>query len=123
MVWYPTVDIIVNANKVAVRKDKHPHKLIRSVESIQSLIDSIKESESMDLTYQAARFMKELVYLHAFDGGNHRTAYSITILFLTQNEMQVRTVSPSIAYAFAKMIGTKSIGEVQAWILGNMIVL
>ena len=66
MSWYPTVDDIIKANKRSVRDGKHSHKLLRSVEAIESLIDSIKESTSMGLTYQAARVMKEIVTLYAF---------------------------------------------------------
>jgi prophage maintenance system killer protein len=122
MVLYPTVDDIIKANKRAVRKDKHSHKLLRSVAAIQSLIDSIKNSASMGLTYQAARFMKEIVTpLHAFDGGNHRTAYSIANLFLIENGMSVRFVPETVSYAFAKAIGSKDVREVQEWIEQYMV--
>ena len=97
-----------------MREDKHRYKLLRSNAAIQSLIDSIKNSVSMGLTYQAARFMKEIVTpLHAFDGGNHRTAYSIANLFLIENGILVRFVPETLSYAFAKAIGSKDIREVQ----------
>lgn len=121
MVWYPSVADIVSANKKAVSKDKHRHKLLRSTEAIQGLVDRIKLSEQMGLTFQAARFMKELVLLHAFDGGNHRTAYSITNLFLIENGITVSTVPSSISYPFVKAIAGRNIGEVQAWIIKNMV--
>jgi len=69
MVWYPSVEDVIKANKTVVRNEKHPHRLRRSVEAIQSLINSIKKSESMGLTYQAGRFMKELTILHALTEG------------------------------------------------------
>lgn len=121
MSWYPTADDIVKANKRVMRKDKHPHKLLQSIQAIQSLIDGIEESASMGLTYQAARFMKEIVTLHAFDGGNHRTAYSIANLFLMENGISVRFVSEALSYAFAKSLGAKSPREVQEWIERYMV--
>jgi len=121
MVWYPTVEDIIKANKRAVRDDRLPHKLRRSPDAIQSLISTIKESASMGLTYQAARFMKEIVTLHAFDGGNHRTAYSIANLFLIQNGVTVRFVSSNVSYDFAKSIGARNLGDVQEWIEQNMV--
>ncbi|MGA8904451.1 MAG: Fic family protein [Candidatus Bathyarchaeia archaeon] len=123
MVWYPSVEVVIKANKRAVRNDKHRHKLRRSTKAISSLIDSIRESESMGLAYQSARFMKELVHLHAFDGGNHRTAYSIAALFLIKNGIDLRTVPSSISYPFAKAIDAKNTAEVEAWILENMLEL
>ena len=121
MVWYPTIEDVIKANKRAVRKDRHLHKVIRSTKAIQSLIDSIKESELMGLTYQAARLMRELVLLHAFDGGNHRTAYSMANLFLIENGIRVRTVPSLISYPFTKGIASKNVVEIEAWILENMI--
>ncbi len=121
MVWYPTAEDVVKANMRAVRDDKHPHKLLRSVRAIQSLIVSIRGSESMGLTYQAARFMKEFVYLHAFDGGNHRTAYTVATLFLIENEIVVRSVPATVSYSFVKQISKKSLKEVQEWIQEHMV--
>jgi prophage maintenance system killer protein len=121
MIWYPTVEDVIKANKRAMHKDKHPHKLLRSTDAIQALIDSIKGSVSMGLTHQAARFMKEVVTLHAFDGGNHRTAYSVANLFLIENGVTVRFVSPDISYAFAKSIGTRDLRQVQEWIEKHMV--
>jgi fido (protein-threonine AMPylation protein) len=79
MVVYPTATGIIEANRIALAltKDKHPHKLRGSTQGIQSLIDDIKKSEDGDLTYQAARFMKEIVVMHPFDGANHRTSYLV----------------------------------------------
>jgi prophage maintenance system killer protein len=106
-----------------VRKDKHADRLHRSAKAIQSLVEDIKASESLGLTYQAARFLKELLHLHAFDGGNHRTAYTITNLFLIQNGIRVRTVPPTISYKFVRGIQAKGVNEVQAWMLENMVEL
>jgi len=121
MVWYPTAEDVVKANKRVVRNDKHPHKLLRSVPAIQSLIVSIMESESMGLTYQVARFMKEFVYLHPFDGGNHRTAYTVATLFLIENEIAVRSVPVTVSYTFVRDLPKKSIKEIQEWIQEHMI--
>ena len=120
MLWYPSPDEIVKANKIAVRKDKHRDKLLRTVDGIQATIDSVKDSESMGLTYQAALFMKKLTTLHAFDGGNHRTAYSIAILFLIKNGVKVRVVPASVSYGFSKGIASKKVEELQEWIGRHM---
>lgn len=121
MVWYPTAEDVVKANKRVVRNDKHPHKLLRSVPAIQSLIVSIMDSESMGLTYQAARFMKEFAFLHPFDGGNHRTAYTVATLFLIENEIAVRSVPVTVSYTFVEDLPKRSIKEVQEWIQEHMI--
>ena len=70
----------------------------------------------MGLTYQAARFMKEIVTLHAFDGGNHRTAYSIANLFLIQNGVSVRFVPETLSYPFVKTVSARVLREVREWI-------
>ena len=116
MVWYQSPTDVIKTNKIAVRKNKHPYKLLRSIEAIQAAIESVKKSESKGLTYQAARFMKELTTLHAFDGGNDRTAYSIANLFLLENGASVRIVSASLSHAFVKGIARKEIEDVREWI-------
>ncbi len=121
MVWFPSADDVIKANVVAVRKDKHKHRLRRSSHSIQATIDSVKKSEPLGLTYQAARFMKELTALHAFDGGNHRTAYLTANVFLVKNGIEVKVVSGKISYAFAREIGRKRIEEVQEWIEKHLV--
>ena len=118
MVYYPAAPDIVEANKIAlaITKDKHPHKLIGVLNGIQYLIDEIKKEEDNGLTYQAARFMKQIVLLHPFDGGNNRTAYLVTLLFLTRNGMKLKKEQPKAVDEFMKGIRTKEIEEVQGWI-------
>jgi prophage maintenance system killer protein len=120
MVWYPSPTDVIKANRIAMRKNRHPHRMRRSVSAIQATIDRIGLSESKGLTYQAARFMRELTVLHAFDGGNHRTAFAIATLFLIENGTSVRTVPPTVSYAFARGLGSKEIEEIQKWIERHM---
>lgn len=123
MVFYPTATEIVEANKIAlaVTKDKHPHKLRGSARGIQNLIDDIKKSEDKGLTYQAARFMKEVVQMHPFDGANHRTSYLVTLFFLTRNGKRLKNEQPKKVDAFMKDIGAKEIEEIQGWIQQYMV--
>jgi len=121
MVWYPTPEDVISSNKIVMRSDKHRHRLLRSIGAIQAKIDAIQESEHMGLTYQAARFMQDLTVLHAFDGGNHRTAYAITSLFLIQNGMTVNIVRADISYSFVKNIAKKEVQEVQKWIERHLV--
>jgi prophage maintenance system killer protein len=96
--------------------DRHPSKLVRSRNAIQEVIDDVKGSESKGLTYQAAQLMLALAKLHAFAGANHRTAYSVTKVFLRRNGKQLRGGTLKNAYPFIKNLGNKSIYEVQRWI-------
>lgn len=118
MVWYPTVEDIVDSNKIALRLtlDKHPHKLRGSLDGLQHKIDEIKNSEAIGLTYQAARLLKEITVMHAFDGANHRTAYLVSLFFLTQNGIRLKAEQAQAVDEFMTSIGSKEIGEVQAWI-------
>lgn len=122
MVWYPSAEDIVRANKIVVRQDKHSHKLRRSLDAIRATIQRVEHSEHKGLSYQAALLMKEFTMLHAFDGGNHRTAYSVAILFLIENGAKVRVVPASLSYAFSKRIATKQVEEIQDWIESYMLV-
>ena len=74
----------------------------------------------MGLTYQAALFMKDLTTLHAFDGGNHRTAYSIAVLFLIKNGVKVRVVPASVSYGFSKGMSSMAVEKIQKWIERHM---
>ena len=102
-------------------KDKHPHKLRGSAQGIQSLIDDVKKSEDKGLTYQAARFMKEVVQKHPFDGANHRTSYLVTLLFLTRNGKRLKDEQPKEVDKFMKDVGAKEIEEIQGWIQQYMV--
>jgi len=118
MTWYPSVDDVIYANftVLALGEDKHPHKLLRSRRSIQAVIDRLVQTERLGVKYQAAQLMKELVNLHAFAGGNHRTAFVAVCLFLRQNGAQMRVERFSDAYDFIRDVETKSIEEIQEWI-------
>jgi prophage maintenance system killer protein len=123
MVWYPTPDDIILLDRLALResRDKHPFKLLGTREGLQSMIDRIKEVERMGLSFQAARFMKDILLLHAFDGGNHRTAYMTAYNFLKMNGMEIRVVKRTIAEPFVKSLPEKSYEQIQTWILENMV--
>jgi prophage maintenance system killer protein len=124
MVWYPTPDDIILLDKLTLQesRDKHPFKLLGTAEGLQSMIDRIKSIEGMGLSFQAARFMKEVLLLHAFDGGNHRTAYMTAYTFLKMNDMKVRAVERKFSEPFVKSLPEKSYEQIQTWILENMIV-
>ena len=115
---YPSTVDVIEANKIALQLtlDKHPHKLIRSAAGIQHLIDEIRKDEAKGLTYQAARFIKQFTVEHFFGGANHRTAYLITLQFLTQNGMRLKTEQPKAVDEFMNEIGAKEIEKVQEWI-------
>lgn len=123
MVFYPTATEVIEANKIALTltKDKHPHKLRGSARGIQSLIDDIKKSEDGGLTYQAARFMKEIVQMHPFDGANHRTSYLVTLWFLTRNGKRLKNEEPKEVDEFMKDVGAKELEEIQRWIQQYMV--
>jgi len=50
MVWDPTPEDVVSGNKIAVRGNKHPHKMIRSIQATKATIEQIKKSELEGLT-------------------------------------------------------------------------
>ena len=123
MIFYPTASEVIEANKIALAltKDKHSHKLRGSAQGIQRLIDDIKKLEDRGLTYQAARFMKELVQMHPFDGANHRTSYLVTLLFLTRNGKKLKNEEPEKVDEFMKDVGAKELEEIQRWIQQYMV--
>jgi death-on-curing family protein len=118
MVWYPSVEDVIDANITVldIGADKHPHKVLLRPEAIQSVINRMVRVESKGLSYQAAFLMKELVKLHAFDGGNHRTAYLVAKMFPRRNEKRLRVECLDRVYVFISRIETKSVEQVQDWI-------
>ena len=118
MVWYPSVDDVVYANYIALSlgDDKHPHRLRRSRESIEAVLDRVVQAEREGITRQAAMLMKGLAELHAFDGGNHRTAFVVAAVFLRQNGRRMRIERFGDAYAFISHLEHKSIVQIQEWI-------
>jgi death-on-curing family protein len=118
MTWYPSVEDVIDANITVldISADKHPHKLLVIPQAIQSVIDRMIEIENKGLTCQAAYLMKELANLHAFDGGNHRTAYLVAKMFLRRNDKRLTVDRLDSAYLFISHIQTKTIEQVQDWI-------
>jgi hypothetical protein len=118
MTWYPSVDDIVFTNFAVISvdlDDKHPHQLLGSPEGIQAIIKRVRGSEARGLTYQAAQLMSELVKLHPFAGGNHRTAHITACVFLKQNGRHPRVERFKDGYPFIKDIRNKTIEQVQEW--------
>jgi len=112
MTWYPSVDDIVFTNFAVVSldlDDKHPHKLLGPEKGIQALLDRVRENEARGLTYQAAQLMSELVKLHLFAGGNHRTAHIVACVFLKQNGRHPRVERFKDGYPFIKDLRNKTI--------------
>jgi len=118
MTWYPSVEDIIDANITVldISVNKHPHKLLVAPQAIQSVIDRVIEVEKKGLMCQAAYLMKGLVNLHAFAGGNHRTAYLVAKMFLRRNGKRLTVDRLDTAYLFISQIETKTVEQVQDWI-------
>lgn len=116
--WYPSVEDVVYSNFTALSLggDKHPHRLRRSRDSIQVVLDRVKETEGQGITYQAAMLLKEIVGLHAFASGNHRAAFVVACLFLMRNGRRMRIERFGDAYAFIRDVETKNLTQIQEWI-------
>lgn len=118
MVWYPSVDDVVDVNVgiIDATRDKHPHKLLLLPLAIESVLGRVRQIESRGIMRQAAVLMKELVGLHPFAGGNHRTAYIVAKLFLRRNGQRPRVARLEDAYAFIGEIERKRVEEVEEWL-------
>lgn len=118
MVWYPSVDDVIDMNILALdlSGDKHPHKLLGTRAGIQSILDGVKAEETMGLTFQAAQLMQTIPKAHLFDGANHRTGYGIAKMFLRRNGRRLRVNDLKNAYPFIEDISNKTIEEIQEWI-------
>jgi death-on-curing family protein len=118
MVWYPSADDLIDINIMCLdlMREKHPHKLLGTRRAIQSLIDAMVREESKGLMFQAAFLLKKMVYLHFFDGANHRTAYVAAKMFLRRNDKRFRVDQWEIAYPFISALEVRSIEETQRWI-------
>jgi prophage maintenance system killer protein len=118
-VWYPSVDDIIFTNFGVVSlglDDKHPHRLLTRPNSIQAVLDHVRESEAQGVTYQAAQLMSELVKLHPFAGGNHRTAYIAACVFLKRNGRQPRVERFKDGYVFIKDLQNKTVQQIREWL-------
>jgi len=118
LVWYPSVDDVIDANILSLdlSGDRHNPRLIGSRKGIQTVLDEAKDAEEKGLSYQAALLMKRLIYRHFFDSGNHRTAYAIAKMFLRRNGRRLSVARFEEAYEFIRGIGAKEIEEIQRWI-------
>ncbi len=118
MVWYPTVNDLVFTNIMCLdlTADRHPHKLIGSVEGLQAIVDEVRAHEANGPIHQSAILMQRLVKYHPFEGGNHRTAYTVAKLFLKQNGRRFHVDRFETAYPFIKGITSKTLDEIQRWI-------
>jgi death-on-curing family protein len=118
LVWYPSVDDIIDANILSLdlSRDKHPPRLLGSRRGIQVILDEVRAAEAKGLSYQAALLMKRLVNRHLFDGGNHRTAYAMAKIFLRRNDISFRVARFEEAYEFISAVGEKDVEEIQRWI-------
>jgi len=118
MVWYPSVDdvIDVNVGVVDATRDKHPHRLLMSPLAIDSVLKRVRELELEGLMRQGAELMRALVVLHPFAGANHRTAYIVVKLFLRRNGRRPRIARLEDAYAFIGDIRRKRVEEIEEWL-------
>ena len=108
--------VCLNILVLEMTGNRHPHRLLGSREGLQAVIEEVRREEARGLTYQAALLMKELAGLHAFAGGNHRTAYATAKSFLLRNGRHIRVKDFLDAYLFVKNIEYRSLDEIQQWI-------
>jgi hypothetical protein len=118
MVWYPTVDDLIEINILVLdlTRDKHPHKLRGSRKGLQNLIETMAGEESRGLKFQAAYLMQRRPQIQFFDGANHRTGYVAAKMFLRKNGKRLWVDSWENAYPFIRSIETKTLDDVQRWI-------
>ena len=118
MVWYPSVDDLIDINIMCLdlTRDKHPHKLRGSRIGLQSVLNAVAQEENKGLPYQAALLMQKLVQMQFFDGANHRTAYIAAKMFLRRNDRRFNVEPWEAAYPFINNIGAMTLEEIQKWI-------
>lgn len=98
MPLYPTVEDIIEANKVALKKgrDKHPHKLVVKREALQNILNQVKNEEKRGLEYQTALLMRWLSVFQPFSGANHRTGFYVGELFLRLNGLTIQVMDGAL---------------------------
>jgi prophage maintenance system killer protein len=118
MVWYPSVDDLIDINIMCLdlTRDKHPHKLRGSRKGLQSVLEAMAREEPRGLTFQAAFFMLKIAQIQFFDGANHRTGYIAAKMFLRRNGKRFRVEQWEAAYPFINNIETKTLEDIQKWI-------
>jgi prophage maintenance system killer protein len=117
-VWYASVDDIIFTNFQVVSlglDDKHPHRLLTRPNSIQAVLDHVRESQAQGVTYQAATHVRTF-RLHPFAGGNHRTAYIAACVFLKRNGRQPRVEHFNDECVFIKDLQNKTVQQIQEWL-------
>ena len=115
MTWYRSIEDVIDTNILTLdlTRDHHPHRLLRSRDAIQSVIERVREVENRGLSYQAAQLMRDIAMLHAFAGANHRTAYIVAKMFLRRNGKRLSVDRLEDAYAFIKDLENKTIEQIR----------
>ncbi len=85
---YPTVDDIIDANKLALELHKDTRaehfELIKTELAIYNMIVRIKRSHG-DVIKKASRFLKEINKGHFFGSANKRTSTIVAFSFIWEN--------------------------------------
>jgi prophage maintenance system killer protein len=118
MVWYPSVDDLIDINIMCLdlTGDKHPHKLRGTRKGLQSLIQAVAREEPRGLVFQAAFLLQKMVQMQFFDGANHRTGYVAAKMFLRRNGKRFRVGQWEIAYPFIRNIEAETTEDIQRWV-------
>lgn len=122
---YPTVDRIIELNKLAIEviKVKKADKAqVMSEKKITDTVKEVKESNG-DIYDKALLLLKNLVQKHPFASGNRRTAFIATKDFLTSNDMSFKIAdNPSYAPAMRGIReGYYSDKEIKEWLKNGKI--
>ena len=92
MIKYPTVDLLVLANKRVIEETKvtkaEKHGLLTNKKVLEGIISEMKGAKG-DIFDKAAVLLVGLIQKHPFESGNRRTAFLETINFLEVNKVKI----------------------------------
>ena len=88
MIWYPTLDDVINIHVVAMEELGTEPQLVTAADKIESALTRPRHHAlyaGSDLVEQAAYLLAGLAQAHGFFDANKRTALAVTETFLAVN--------------------------------------
>ena len=119
---YPSVEDLIELNKrvlLKIRMKKADSHKVLSHARISHIMDSVKATHG-DIYDKAVVLISELVYAHAFDSGNRRTAYAATRAFIQVNGERFRAKpDPRVMQGIRERF--YSFDEIKVWLKDGQI--
>lgn len=118
-IWYPDESIVLQVHEELLEQFGGHPEFERGIDLFSVVLKEVKDARG--IYGKAAVLLRRLVDVRIFCDGNHRTAYSVTDIFLRMNGKRIHEDSERKVIRFIKDVKCYTVDDIEAWLRDGQI--